>query len=334
MQPSFPSSSSFQSMPDPPASKSSATKSRPKKKTQSDASGLLGFKVEHKDHIPFRIPRTQPQAISDITLSPYYRFAVSPGNYRDYHSDPNLPIDWDSVRKVRVLTDSEVRCPICLEKQLLAGRANKCGHYYCWPCIIRYSWTCQGTKKCPVCNDSLKSIDLRPVSIQVYHHITENSIGDFSLIKRPKGFITLFSCAFPQDPTVDGTILSSSTNVWNNKLAIYTESLEDLNNENQALQAAMLNSDEFEQSSIQRALDFLPKVYSESVKPETSAESNYAFFYFYQLADTQPYFLHPLNMTMLKHEFGDYERFPLTIKSRILQIDPVHITETEQRKYG
>ena len=108
------------------------------KKTNQSASGLLNFKYQAKEHIETRVTRPVPQSNTDITLSPYYRFAVSPGNYSIYHCDPNTVIPWDLVKKLTVLTDSEVKCPICLETELLVGRANKCGHCYCWPCIIRY----------------------------------------------------------------------------------------------------------------------------------------------------------------------------------------------------
>ena len=319
---------------DPNSFKSKQKRPKPKK-FNSNASEYLSFKIEKKDPI---VKTFKPviQTNNEITLSPYYRFAVKSGDYRQFHNDPNLAIDWGVVRKVRILTDSEVKCPICLEQDLLVGRANKCGHYFCWPCIIRYMWVSDVNKRCPVCNASLKSLDLRPVSVQSYTHLTENSFINLALIKRPKGFITLFSANHPSPPTSSNLTFSDSLHTWFNKLSIYSESQQDYIKEKaQLLSALQSTNDEFEKSSIQKALELLEKNFN-NAEPvqEPKNNENLNFYYFYQVSDGQPYFLHPINMAMLKKQFGSWDLCPVNLKCKLIEIESVHVTEAEQRKYG
>jgi hypothetical protein len=43
-------------------------------------------------------------------------------------------------------------------------------------------------------------------------------------------------------------------------------------------------------------------------------------FYFYQAADGQHIYLHPLDIKVLKHEFGSYDNFPSHIKLPVISI--------------
>lgn len=313
-----------------------ANKGKQRKKHHSNASGLLSFKIEQKEHIPSRISKPPPRVVSDITLSPYYRYSVLPGNYRDYHLDPSLSIDWDTVKKVHILADSEAKCPICLENSLLAARANKCGHYYCWPCVIRYLWLAQGVKKCPVCNDSLRPLDLRPASLYIYQNLSEGVVAEFSLMKRPKGTICVFRQGDNIEPTFDSFPASSSKSSFLNRISIYTDFEEDYVKDKNALVAACLEADEFEKNSIQRALELLEKMNADGMQRCEFMVNRFAggFYYFYQLCDTQPYFLHPLNVSMMKKQFNEFELFPLTLKAKVIEIERVYITENDQRRHG
>ena len=308
--------------------------SRKKMKAMSNASELLGFKFEKREHLPSKsASKPAPQMISDITLSPYYRFAVDPGDYSLYHSNPSMSLPWGSVRKLTVLADSEVRCPICLETQLLAGRANKCGHCFCWPCIIRYMW--MGSKRCPVCNDSLRQSDLRPVAIELYRAVSSKDTAEFTLIRRPKGMITLFKHGLPLENTFMGMLRSDSQHSGINRICIYTQATDDYHAEIQSLTKAALESEDIEKSSIQSALGNLEK----SLPPVTNNDFNSSidtdgFYFFYQLSDGQPYYLHPLNTNMLKRQYGDYENFPGTLRGKILEIERIHVNGPGQRKYG
>lgn len=66
-------------------------------------------------------------------------------------------------------SEQKIVCPICLEalQEIVAPRVTKCGHIFCWPCLVRYlsyeqkhNW-----KKCPLCADPIQKKDVRRVRI-------------------------------------------------------------------------------------------------------------------------------------------------------------------------
>lgn len=54
--------------------------------------------------------------------------------------EPNESIRWRDVVLVRydMVSSTDVQCPICMEKlsAMTCPRITKCGHIYCWPCIL------------------------------------------------------------------------------------------------------------------------------------------------------------------------------------------------------
>jgi RING-finger-containing E3 ubiquitin ligase len=83
---------------------------------------------------------------------------------------------WESVKIVKCLVpatgedSSLTRCSICLD-EFTAPRITKCGHLFCYPCILRHlnsSTKCDECKKatmaqCPCCYHWTSQDDLRPV---------------------------------------------------------------------------------------------------------------------------------------------------------------------------
>lgn len=52
-------------------------------------------------------------------------------------------------------------CPICLS-DFCAARITKCGHVYCWPCILHYLALDDKTwRKCPICHEAVHKKDLK-----------------------------------------------------------------------------------------------------------------------------------------------------------------------------
>ncbi|ORX80033.1 hypothetical protein BCR32DRAFT_294068 [Anaeromyces robustus] len=58
-----------------------------------------------------------------------------------------------------------------------------------------------------------------------------------------------------------------------------------------------------------------------------------SIYYFYQLADGQHYYLHPLCNKILKYEYGDYVHFPDTISCRILYLEESTINEDMRKRF-
>jgi len=71
---------------------------------------------------------------------------------------------------------------------MICPRITKCGHIYCWPCILHYldyeskrNW-----KKCPLCSDPIKSGDLKNVKIKTDNYFKDGQEITFDLMVRQK----------------------------------------------------------------------------------------------------------------------------------------------------
>ena len=325
-----------------PEFKPTSKQQRPREKKPKKVPFDLGFKfTETKQTRPVRMSRGYRKGVSDLTLNPYYRFSLKPqACCSDYHLDPNAPIDWDSVAKVTRLVTHEYTCPICLEHTYTAGRVNKCGHCYCWPCAIRYFWATDG-KKCPVCHVELRPPNLRPVEVVKVEPVHENSFISMKLMRREKGKLSILACGENlTGQVVEGFVENSSNQSIYNRVNVYTHGTDDYNRQLKEIQEELkVTEDSFEHSALQKALKNLKKESEELVEvpelemlPEPPRDTS-VFYYFYQLSDSQPYFLHPLNVKMLLKHYGSFCEFPALIRSRVFEVTPVYITETEYKTY-
>ena len=105
-----------------------------------------------------------------------------------------------------MINASYVQCPICLENlpSMVAPRITKCGHIYCWPCVLQYlaynkessqrSW-----KRCPLCNDPIYKQDLKNVQIVQKPYYKEGDRMRFNLMVRSKGNIIVKDKALSAD---------------------------------------------------------------------------------------------------------------------------------------
>ncbi|XP_031778817.1 RING finger protein 10 [Nasonia vitripennis] len=109
------------------------------------------------------------------------------GDYSLYLNDPDILVDWKLIQQIRVHSSDNLSCPICLCPPV-AGKMTRCGHVYCWPCILHYlALSDKSWRKCPICYESIHKSDLKSVV-----EITENAlnIGDnisLRLMRREKG---------------------------------------------------------------------------------------------------------------------------------------------------
>src|SRR5579883_2956913 len=90
--------------------------------------------------------------------------------------DPDRLVDWDRIEEILIDTHSSssgstttttttLSCPICLHEPT-AGKMTKCGHVYCWPCILHYlSLSDKPWRKCPICFESIYKSDLKSVRV-------------------------------------------------------------------------------------------------------------------------------------------------------------------------
>ncbi|CAE6406625.1 unnamed protein product [Rhizoctonia solani] len=109
-------------------------------------------------------------------LNAQYRFIMKPtGDYTVHFADPDIFFQWEDILQILVprssafasagtTTEGVTTCPICLSPPT-APRMTKCGHVYCFPCILHYLRVGDNTKwsRCPICFDSVNEKQLKCV---------------------------------------------------------------------------------------------------------------------------------------------------------------------------
>ncbi|KIJ54349.1 hypothetical protein M422DRAFT_153693 [Sphaerobolus stellatus SS14] len=107
-----------------------------------------------------------------------YRFMMKPsGDYTVHFADPDIFFQWHDVLQVIIPRRSAIAaagshredealttCPICLSPPT-APRMTRCGHIFCYPCILHYLSTSEVNKwiRCPICFDSVNEKQLKSV---------------------------------------------------------------------------------------------------------------------------------------------------------------------------
>ncbi|KAI9179440.1 hypothetical protein H9P43_004762 [Blastocladiella emersonii ATCC 22665] len=113
-----------------------------------------------------------------------FRFMVSPkAKYSMQMLDPDVFVDWDTVDQVIMTTHDHPACPICLTSPPVAPRMTRCGHVFCYPCILQYHTIepyeparrgqpdptvpvlKQRWRKCPICDCMIYEPELRSVRL-------------------------------------------------------------------------------------------------------------------------------------------------------------------------
>ncbi|GAA5991340.1 hypothetical protein JCM5350_006989 [Sporobolomyces pararoseus] len=163
-----------------------------------DFNHLLGFTLPPRSapastHLPRRSTRrTQYHGAFDRQRFVHqFRYVVKPDkDYTAHFADPDIHLDWSDILQVILPTSSSAlsavstsgidqavdgesgrkggaipTCPICLSEPT-AARMTKCGHVFCYPCVLHYLALAdhgQKFRKCPVCHDSIYAKDLKSV---------------------------------------------------------------------------------------------------------------------------------------------------------------------------
>lgn len=116
-------------------------------------------------------------------MNAQYRFVMNPsGDYTVHFADPDIFFQWHDILQVIIPRSSALAsaaaaggehsvqeegiktCPICLSPPT-APRMTKCGHVYCFPCILHYLSMSENLKwaRCPVCFDTINEKQLKSV---------------------------------------------------------------------------------------------------------------------------------------------------------------------------
>lgn len=164
------------------------------------ANHLLNFSMPERErqvhHHQKKTKSSTPRTQSEY-LHANYRFVIAPLD-RDTIVptwDLEALTEWSSVEQVLLWYDvgSPQTCPICMDT-FRAPKITKCGHVFCWPCILRYlSMSEKYWRRCPMCFESVQKGHLRSVQLQqlqIPPHVSSDVT--FQFLERPK------SSMFPQ----------------------------------------------------------------------------------------------------------------------------------------
>ena len=150
---------------------------------------------------PSRQQKYRP--LKDYSVQSAFKFIIRDKKQQDEQHyalnlyDQNENIEWKDVVSVifNMINADDVQCPICMEplQNMIVPRITKCGHIYCWPCVLQYlaynkdpsrSW-----KRCPLCNDPIYKNELKNVQIVQSQYYKEGQAMTFNLMVRSKGNI-------------------------------------------------------------------------------------------------------------------------------------------------
>lgn len=107
-------------------------------------------------------------------------------DYTALLASPDQLVDWAKIEQVHILSSEEPQCPICLYPPV-AAKMTKCGHVYCWPCILHYLALSDKTwRKCPICYDAIHLPDLRSAVSKPFHSFATDEFVTFQLMRREK----------------------------------------------------------------------------------------------------------------------------------------------------
>ncbi|GAA6052490.1 hypothetical protein JCM3770_003791 [Rhodotorula araucariae] len=168
-----------------------------RQREQQDLNHLLGFTLPPRapppppTHLPRRSTRRPSHSgghgTAEHTRARFvhqFRFVVSPAkDYTAHFADPDIHLEWGDILQVILPTGrgalhavttgrldqggegGKPACPICLSEPT-AARMTKCGHVFCYPCVLHYLALAEPghkSRKCPVCHDFIHAKDLKSV---------------------------------------------------------------------------------------------------------------------------------------------------------------------------
>ncbi|KFM75235.1 hypothetical protein X975_08140, partial [Stegodyphus mimosarum] len=161
---------------------------------------LLNFTLaplENRDANQRRIAsnRTKlPKYNKELFLQSNCQFVVKDsGNYTVHQKNPDILVEWSLIEEIRLPSHEVPLCPICLYSPI-AAKITRCGHIYCWPCILHYlSLTDRTWQKCPICFEAVHKTELKSVTLRMRKPFAVGDEITMCLMKREKGSL----CAVP-----------------------------------------------------------------------------------------------------------------------------------------
>ena len=180
---------------------------------------VLGFRYDdYETEKPVFVPKFRKKQDhidfndSDILTQNRFRFIVKSDStffneYSTYSEGDFANVDWDDIEIVFYYFVESYQCPICLESKMLCPMITRCGHVFCWPCLISYynysTIECVNKKvpKCPLCSDKLSIKTHAPKFCEIVqcHNYTARDSITFHLVMRDKASPSLYNVDLDSD---------------------------------------------------------------------------------------------------------------------------------------
>ncbi|KAK3935904.1 hypothetical protein QBC46DRAFT_41159 [Diplogelasinospora grovesii] len=295
-----------------------------------------------------------------------YRFVVSPtGNYAAQAADSDEHLDWSDILQIIASAESQqTSCPICLSEPV-APRMAKCGHIFCLPCLIRFMHSSSSDdapekkqnrwRKCPICEDTVYISEVKPVRFYAGQESPLPRPGD-DVILRLMGRNAKSTLALPREGSAE--VLNSSADVpWHfcaNVLDYarimkgtgaymeeqYDREVEEILKQENEDHLIFHEDREWTQRAVKAANAAKEKskclgevelqVWRRAAGLSEQRRHSEADFYFY----TSPphLYLSPLDIRILKTQYGSFSDFPSTLLPKVEHISTGHVVDDAMRK--
>ncbi|XP_045023573.1 RING finger protein 10-like [Daphnia magna] len=107
-------------------------------------------------------------------------------DYTVYLADPDLLVPWETIEQIRIWGSEVGSCPICLHTPI-AAKMTRCGHIYCWPCILHFlALSDKPSRPCPICDVSVRIQDLKSVVALEQRNLKIGDVLEMRLMRRER----------------------------------------------------------------------------------------------------------------------------------------------------
>ena len=271
--------------------------------------------------------------------------------YQKYLRDRERPVDWDDVFSLECFVEDQDCCPICLMPYCVP-RAAKCGHIFCFSCIMYYihqyedDWT-----KCPMCGEPFDLQSLRPVRLlSSTPAIAANGQCTMELVLRQLHVVNGFSAKLPDVhehlrhpfPPADSPpavtafchLLGYSPSY---ELACLEHDIEELDRSvtgmNEVGEVLLLGASQVIKEDLQRRLQVIRDIvarYPPLPSPESAPVPESELLFYYGCPTHLTYYLHFFTQKCLRSQYHGYRDYPTEITSTVLHVDDTLLNETAQ----
>ena len=250
---------------------------------------------------------------------------------------PNIQPDWSLLFSIIAHQPEEFVCPICLFSPV-APRITKCGHVFCYDCILQHISTSKQPCLCPVCfqpitqeslircdlrlfSTPLKEIKMRKIIKNRHNCCCFENHGDENMKFLPTASqkSSNFSHFSIADPKYVSTLLQQEIDSLTAQNLIYNQ------------------PEYFDQRKLAMIETVLERITAEKA-PETDEAKFFLeppsdFAFFYQEINGRPIFMDSLSIKIFKQSFKNPKDTPHEFSAKVLKVTTQTVTQKFRRAY-